>query len=403
MRRAFLIEVSSLLLVPALLMMTGCGGKPEPPKPEPPRVTVAHPEVQTLMEREDVYNGWLEAYKSVEVRARVRGHITKVLFNDGDLVKEGQPLFNLDSAPFEAELKQVEAQAKSLEAQRVAAQRTVDRDKPLVKTQAVSQEEFDKAVADLASIEAQILAKAAEAERLRLDVKYAKIEAPLAGRISKAALTEGNLVNAGGSDPLLTTIVAIDPIYVDFYVDERSIQEYQKIGAREQNKEERKKPLREQDIPFSFGLDTEQDFPNTGKIVFADNKYTEGTGTILLRGRSDNPNGRLIPGSRVRVRIRLGNPTQALLVPEIAVLSDQDKKYLFVLGKDNVVKRCDIDGRGGLVGDKRVVRPPVGTDKVEFGPEDWLITQGLQRARLGYAVQPLDDKGQPVAGTGSKE
>jgi RND family efflux transporter MFP subunit len=391
------------MLVFAALAIAGCGSSAGTDRSkEAPRVTVAHPVVRTLVDEDD-YNGWLEAFKTVEVRARVRGHITKVHFNDGDIVKEGQPLFDLDPAPFEVELKQVEAQIRALEAQKVAAQKVLERNRKMVTSGAVSQQELEKSVADAESFDAQIAAKKAEADRRRLDLKYAKITADLAGKISKANLTEGNLINAGGSDPLLTTIVAIDPIYVDFNVDERAMQRYQELGAGRRGKSDQQS-LREQKMPFAFGLDTEKGFPHEGHLVFADNKYAEGTGTILVRGVAPNHSGRLIPGSRVHVRIPVSDRYEAAVVPETAVLSDQDRKYLLVLGKDNVVLRRDITPGRLLDDGMRVILPVPGEEgatRTKDWAKQWVITLGLQRARIDYPVQPLDSNGQPIRTTGA--
>jgi RND family efflux transporter MFP subunit len=176
---------SSCMLVFTILAVAGCGPSASNDKTrEAPRVTVDHPVVRSLVDEDD-YNGWLEAFKTVEVRARVRGHITKVHFNDGDIVKEGQPLFDLDTAPFEAELKQVEAQSKALEAQKLAADKEVERSRIMLQTKAVSQQEFDKSEANAGTYDAQIAAKKAEADRRRLDLKYAKITADLTGRIRR--------------------------------------------------------------------------------------------------------------------------------------------------------------------------------------------------------------------------
>jgi RND family efflux transporter MFP subunit len=405
MARNLPVRSHQSLIVLSCLIVAGCGGSSSVDKgKESPRVTVAHPLLRNLIDEDD-YNGWLEAFKTVEVRARVRGHITKVHFKDGDIVKEGQPLFDLDPAPFEVELKQAEAQARALEAQRVAAQKNVERNRKMVISGAVSQQELEKSEADAESYDAQIAAKKAEAERQRLDLKYAKITADLAGRISKAELTEGNLVNAGGSDPLLTTIVAVDPICVDFNVDERAMQRYQEIRAGRRGNDPQQ-TLREQRIPFSFGLDTEEGFPHSGNLVFADNKYAPGTGTILVRGVAQNPDGRLIPGSRVRVRIPVSDEYPAAVVPDSAVLSDLDRKYLLVLGKDNVVVRRDITPGRLLDDGMRVVLPAPGEEKAggakdsaENWTKQWVITVGLQRARVNYQIQPFDAGGQPVAVT----
>jgi RND family efflux transporter MFP subunit len=395
---------SSFMLVLVGLVIAGCGRTADTDRAEEaPRVTVAHPVVRELTDEDD-YNGWLVAFKTVEVRSRVRGHIMKVHFHEGDIVKEGQPLFDLDPAPFVAELNQAEAQARALEAQEVAMKKVVERNRILIKKAAVSQQDLEKSEADAQSLEAQIMAKRAEAEKHRLDVKYAKITAALTGRISKVELVEGNFVNAGGSDPVLTTIVSIDPIYVDFNVDERAIQHYQEIGAGRPGKDkDKEQSLREQKIPFYFGLDTEEGFPHEGYLVFADNKYAAGTGTILVRGVAKNPGGQLVPGSRVRVRVPVSDKYQAAVVPDTAVLSDLDRKYLLVLGKGNVVLRRDITP-GRLLDDGMRVLLPAPGDQQAAGNKDWsknwvkewVITVGLQRARIDYPVLPLDSNGQPV-------
>ena len=164
----------------------------------------------------------------------------------------------------------------------------------LLKSGGASRQQLEKAQADAQAYDAQIAAKMEEVKRFELDLEYAKITAALAGKIGKANLVEGDLVNAGGTDPLLTTIVAVDPIYVDFNVDERAIQRYQEISARPAGQGQ-EQPLREQKITFSFGLDTEKGFPHEGNLVFADNKYAEGTGTILVRGVAENTDGLLDP------------------------------------------------------------------------------------------------------------
>jgi RND family efflux transporter MFP subunit len=402
MAREYLLRTSWILFMLSNLVVAGCGGNaPADKTKEAPRVTVAHPSIRSLVDEDD-YTGWLEAFKTVEVRSRVRGHITKVHFNDGDLVKEGQPLFDLDTGPFEVDLRQTEATKRALEAQKVAASRDAERYGILVKQKAASQQEYEKAVADAESFEAQIAAKKAEADRHRLDLKYAKITADLTGKIGKANLTEGNLVNAGGSDPLLTTIVAVDPIYVDFNVDERAIQRYQAAGSGQQGKD-KQQSLREQKLPFAFGLDTEKGFPHSAELVFADNKYNAGTGTVLVRGVAKNPDGRLVPGSRVRVRIPVSDKYEAAVVPDSAVLSDQDRKYLLVVGKENkVLNRVVTPGR--LLDDgMRVILPAPGEEKAEGNKDwtknwekEWVITVGLQRARVNDPVQPLDSNGQPI-------
>ena len=214
----------NFVLVLVFLSCAGCGGNAGSEKPkEAPRVTVAHPVVRDLMDEDD-YNGWLTAHDTLELRSRVRGHIQAIHFQDGDIVQKGQLLFELDPRPFQVEINQALANARALEAQKVAAEKDVARYTELLKSGGASRQQLEKAQADAQAYDAQIAAKMEEVKRFELDLQYSKITADLTGRISKANLSEGNLVNAGGSDPLLTTIVSIDPIYVDFNVDERAMQ-----------------------------------------------------------------------------------------------------------------------------------------------------------------------------------
>ncbi len=378
-----------ILLVLGCVVATGCSDqKPAEKTKEAPRVTVAHPVVRTLTDEEN-YNGWLEAYKTVDVRARVRGHITKVHFQDGDLVTEGKtPLFDIDEAPFKANLAQTEAQVMALEAQELSAKKDLERNRILITKNAVSQQDLDKSEADAKSFAAQIMAKKAEADRIRLDLKYAKIIAPLTGKIGKANLVEGNLVNAGGTDPVLATIVTVSPVYVDFNVDERAIQRYQQASSQRPDKE---KSLREREIKFTFGLDTEKGFPHEGRLVFADIKYAEGTGTILVRGIAENKDGLFVPGSRVRVRLPVGDKYSSALVPDTAVNTDQKQKYLLVVGEDNNAKRRNVE-LGRLLDDgMRVILTP------KLKADTWIITEGMERVRLNYPVEPIPESTPEVA------
>ena len=373
---------SSLMLT--ALMVAGCGRSETADKPKgAPRVTVAHPVVKSLVDEDD-YNGWLEASQTVDVRARVRGHIQKVNFKDGDMVRKDQLLFQLDPRPFQAAIDEAVAQAKALDSQKIAADKEVVREAELLKASAVSQAEYEKTVADAQSYTARIDAKMQAVEKCKLDLEFSQVTAPIAGKIGRAMLTEGNLVNAGGSDPLLATIVAVDPIYVDFNVDERAIQHYQEVGAARQGKD--KQPtLRAKEMPFFFGLDTEKGYKHEGQIVFADNKYTEGTGTILVRGEAKNPDGKLIPGSRVRVRVPVSDQYEATLIPDTAVNTDQDQKYLLTVGEDKIVKRQNVR-LGRLLDDgMRVILEP------KLKASEWIIVEGMELARLNYPVEPISE------------
>ncbi len=355
MARNLFFRSTRILVVLACFLVAGCGGREPGKTKEAPRVTVAHPVVRSLMDEDD-YNGWLEANKTVDVRARVRGHITKVHFQDGDLVTEDKtPLFDIDEAPFQAQLAQTEAQVKALEAQEVSAKKDLERNRILITKNAVSQQDLDKSEADAKSFDAQIMAKKAEADRIRLDLKYAKIVAPLTGRIGKANLVAGALVNAGGTDPVLATIVAIDPIYVDFNVDERAIQRYQKAGSAGGRTNNTRCASGISPLPSGWT-------PKRGSPTRA-GSYLRTTSTPKAPARSwsaAKPRTRtasLFPVRGFASALPVSDKYEAAVVPDSAVLSDQDRKYLLVLGKDNVVLRRDITPGRLLDDGMRVILP----------------------------------------------
>lgn len=377
------------LLVVLLLVLVGCSSQPPAPPPEAPKVGVKPPEKRELIDQE-TFNGWLEGSEKVEVRSRVRGHIHKVHFTDGQVVKKGDLLFELDPRPFEADLAQAKSKVKVYEAQKVAAGKEEVRLRELEKQGGASKAQVEKAEADVLSLEAQILASKNEVERARLDLEeYSKIRAAIPGRMSKAQLTEGNLVGAGGGDPLMTTIVLEDPIRVYFNIDERSLQRYAKSrGVEGKSMKELLANLKDLKATFGFALDGERTFSHEGTLAFADNRIDPTTGTLTFYGTVNNKKGDFTPGSRVRVNLPIGKPYPALLVPETAILADQDKRYVLIVDDKNTVRRRNVT-LGKLDSDgMRAIQP---ADKLAEGekPETWrVIVDNLQRARLNYPVEP---------------
>jgi multidrug efflux system membrane fusion protein len=385
-------RVSTILVLSLAVFGTGCNEKEAGPPPEPPRVTIAKPVNDRWITDYDEYNGWLEPAETVEVRARVRGHIVKIHFKDGDVVEKDAPLFDLDPRPFQVEIARASEQQKVYEAQKEAAVKEEARLKELEPKGAASKKQVEKAEADVKSLEAQISSAKEEVKRRKLDLEdYAQIRAPITGKIGRAMLTVGNLVNAGGSDPLLTTIVSIDPIYVYFYVDERSLQRYEKTKRDKAKGSKGSEPIRNRKLPFTFRLDTEEGFPHKGIINFADNKVDPTTGTILVRGTVDNKDGQLTAGSRVRVRIPVSDKYKPILIPDTAILSDQSNRYVLVVDDKNIVHRRNVT-LGRLLDDgMRVILPGKGPEE-GLTPSDRVIVEGLQRARINYPVTPSDAK-----------
>jgi RND family efflux transporter MFP subunit len=379
----------------SLSMTSGCAPEVTAAKPEPPKVTVRTPEMREVVDYKE-YNGSTAASATVEVRARVRGHIDKVNFTDGQLVKEGDLLFELDPRPFQLEIEAAKEQLNLDQAQLEAAIQDETRQKDLWEKQAAKKVDLDKAIATRKSWDAKIeIAKQAISSK-ELDVEYTRISAPISGQVGRALLTKGNLVNAGGSDPLLTTLVAVDPIHVYFNVDERSLLEYRANRRSKTPEGEKLPPVNEAKIPFVFGLETDKGFPNEGELDFAENQIETTTGTIQVRGTAPNPERRYVPGSRVRVRIAVSEPHQAMVLPDDSILSDQDQKYVLALKKDNVVVRRDVV-LGKLLDDGMRVVSASPRAKEALTAADRVVVIGLQRARINYPVQPMDESGNAIA------
>jgi RND family efflux transporter MFP subunit len=390
----WIIRLSIFLLLTLMLIPMACEEAPQAAPPPVPKVSVANPEVRDLTEY-DEYNGWVGAEQSVDVRARVRGHIQSINFTDGQIVKKDQLLFELDPRPFQADINRATDQQHVYEAQLVAAQKEEVRLKELLSKGGSSQAQVDKAEADRIALEAEIEGAKHEVDRLQLDLTYSRITAPITGRISKANLTVGNLVDAGGSDPVLTTIVSVDPVYVYFSVDERAMQRYMKMRRQESTTDEpRSGDIKSSKMPFNFALETDIGYPNHGVLDFVDNQVDQQTGTVTCRGVVANPNGLFLPGSRVKIRVPIGDASSTMLVPDTAILSDQDKKYVLTIDDKNVVHRCDIS-QGRLLDDGMRVVNPSGDGK-GLSPQDRLITVGIQSARINYPVEPVSPTTEPT-------
>jgi RND family efflux transporter MFP subunit len=412
----------------ALLAVAGCAEVAATSAPPPPKVTVQHPEERELVDY-DTYNGWTRPSETVEVRSRVRGHIKKIHFTDGQMVKKGDLLFELDPRPYESDIERAKRQLDVDKAQSAFATAEADRDTDLFSKKAISKAEYERSIAQKDTTVAKVAAAKQEVTRLELELEYSRITADISGRISRAQLTEGNLVNAGGTDPILTTIVATDPIHVYFPVDERALLKYRenraarnaardaeqstaKAGegdakdAAEGEGKDSKPPARRRNdddikaakIPFDFGLETEKGYPHHGMLDFADNRIDAGTGTIEVRGYTPNADGSFIPGSRVRVQVPISDTYKALVIPDVAVLSDQDQRYVLVLNDENAVVRRNVQ-LGKLLPDGMRVLLPATDQKHALSASDWVIVMGLQRARVNDPVEPVDADGKAISTT----
>lgn len=366
----------------SFLILPGCQSS-EPPVAKLPAapVSVSQPISREIVNY-DTYEGRIATPETVDVRARVRGEIIKISFQDGQHVNAGQLLFELDPRPYQASLAAAEAQKSSAAAALKLAKANYDRAVKLVPIGAESREKLDIYIAEQSTAVADMQKADANIQQAKLDLGYTKISAPIAGRISRPMQTMGNLVNGAPSDPPLTSIVSMNPMYVYFNVDERSLLRY--LRSDLDHLKDRKQPkdysLKEQKIPMYVGLEGEDGYPRQGMLDYADNRINPSTGTISIRGVLDNANGLLTDGMRARVRVPVTDPYKALLITERAIATDQDNKYVFVVSSEKLALRRDVT----------LDRTYEGLQIIKSGlnAEDWIIVNGIQRVRDGAEVLP---------------
>lgn len=379
-RHHFRTHTGGFVLITGVLL--GCNTAVPVVETPPPAVTVSQPVLRDIIDY-DEYEGRIAAIPMVEVRARVRGQLISVKFEDGQIVKKDDLLFEIDPRTYKAELDGMEAQKAAAEAAYKLAQATVRRDEKLMHTPgAISQQEYEIDLGKLGVSKAEVTKATAGIERTKLDLDFTKIKAPITGKISRAQVDVGNLVNAGGGDTLLTTITSIDPIYVYLNVDERALSRYLRDRPGQKNKDDKggQESLKERKIPVEVGLEGEEGFPHKGLLDFADNKVDSSTGTIQLRGVLPNPKKLLASGMRARVRIPVSEPHKVLMVTDRAIGTDQNLKYVYVVDADHVAKRRDV--QLGLLKE--------GLRVIEKGlePGDQVIVNGIQSVRPEMKVDP---------------
>lgn len=386
-RRAAASVMLGAGLIAAAIGGVGCGGETKPTVP-PAEVSVSQPVAEPVQEMLE-FTGRTSAVESVEVRARVTGYVTQVAFTPGALVNVGDLLFQIDPREYEAAVLRAEGEVARLRAQLARAESEVARNQALRPSGAASQRELERAIADRGAAEGELKAKLAQLELARLDVEFTRVVAPVAGRVSREEITAGNLVVVGaGGGPLLTTVVSLDPIYVDFDVDERAVIRIRKASIVRDGKAE-PEDVRSAQIPVLVGLADEADFPHRGTIIFVDNQVDPSTGTIRVRASLPNPDRLLAPGFFVRVRVPVSEPRPGLLVVDRAIGTDQDRKYVLVVNDQNVVEYRQVK-LGPLQKGLRTVAEGLAAG-------DWVIVNGIQRARPGATVAPQKVDMRPAA------
>jgi RND family efflux transporter MFP subunit len=366
MKRLPWLVLSLLLALPA-----GCKEQPKPQPPPPPKVTVAQPVQQAVTDSLDL-TGNTQAIYTVQLVARVAGYLEKVLFQDGQRVKKGQPLFVIQQNTYQDNLRQAEAAVLQYRAQLQWTESQLNRYSNLIQHNAAARSDVenwqfqrDTAVANL---------RAAEAQRdlAKLNLDYTLVTAPFDGRMDRRLVDPGNLVGSGDST-VLARINQIDPIYVYFNISDLDLARLIKTTRGIPGPTDGRK------WPVHAGLPSEDGYPHRGYLDFAAINLTTTTGTLLMRGVLPNADGKILPGLYTRVRVPL-EQRSALLVPEVAVGHDQQGDYLLVVNDKNVVERRSVT-TGPAVESRRVIATGL-TDG------EWVIVNGVLKAAPGRQVTP---------------
>jgi RND family efflux transporter MFP subunit len=369
-----MLPILGLIVLFAGMRLWGSSSEAAPPPPSV--VTVATPLSRMVTDWDD-YVGRFEASQAVEVRPRVSGQLVGIHFKDGDVVQRGQLLFTVDVRPFTAALAEAQAQVSSASTALNLARADLARASRLIVDQAVSAEEIDTLRARVQSAQAQVAAAQAQVRTRQLSVEFAHVRAPVTGRISDRRVDIGNLVagDAAATATVLTTINALDPIYFTF------------DGSEALYLKQRRQA--EQDQQVDIRLQDETDYKWHGRVDFTDNAIDNGSGTIRGRAVISNPEYFLVPGMFGNMRLRGGAPHQALLVPDAAVVTEQARKIVYVVGKDGVVVAKPVQA-GALANGLRVIRSGIA-------PTDRVVIQGTQFAHPGQKVRAVAGRIAPVA------
>ena len=399
---ASLVPLAAAALA-AAVTLSGCSGDAAAQHaalpPPAPQVTVARVIARTVTDSE-TFSGRFDAVNHVDIRPRVSGYISSVNFTDGTIVQKGQVLFVIDPRPYEADYQRAEADLDQAHAQAALAKAEQTRAVNLYAAHAISKDEYDTRTANERQSAANVEAARAAVAASALNLTFTRVTAPITGRVSRAIVTTGNLVTNG--ETLLTTVVSLDPIYVEFNADEQAYLTFEKYadgghtsvaagtsvhagtsagtaagagvgtsaaGARNALGN-----------PVYVGLADENGYPHEGHLVFMDNSLDSQTGTIYARALLSNPGGHFVPGLFARVKLIGNDRYPAVLINDSAVGTDQTMRYVFVVGPDNKVEYRPVD-LGPLVDGLRVVRSGLK-------PGETIVVNGLLRVRPGMQVAP---------------
>jgi len=359
----------------------------------PPEVTVSQPVAQKITEW-DEYTGRFDAVEAVDVQARVSGYLDKVNFTDGQEVRAGDLLFEIDPRPFERALEQAKAELNQTKVRVSNASLDVERGRPLLKSDYISKKTFDDRENIVRDAEASVKVAEARVKAAELDLSFCRVTAPISGRLSRTLVTPGNFVSGGGADKaatILTTIVTQTPIYIYFDVSENNALKYTRLSEAHD-----KGAPGMLGAAVGVGLPDEEGFPHAGRLDFLDNRLDQGTGTLRARAVIANKAHLFSPGMFARVRLQGSPEYTAVMLPDEAIGTDQANRFVYVVGDDNIPVRRLVK-LGPLVDGLRVIREGVNA-------EDWVVIRGQQRVGPDQKIAPKhiplkvsDAKGEPAS------
>lgn len=374
--------VRGLLAVTLLVALAGCDQSPpqaqaQAKAPPLPKVSVSKPIEREVVDW-DEYTGRFDAVQFVEVRARVSGYLTEIAFSDGQDVKKGDKLFTIDPRPFERALEQARAELFAATTKVENATLDVDRGRPLVEKKVISDKVFDDRMNVLRDTQAAVKVAEARVKSAELDLSFTSMTSPISGRIGRTLVSAGNWISAGSvaGTTLLATIVSQNPVFLYFDLDENNYIKYKRLADRGV-----KGSAAVVGAVVEIGLPDEQGFPHKATLDFLDNRLDQGTGTLRARAIVNNDSGLFSPGMFARVRVAGSPAYTALLLPDSAIGTDQTAKYVLAVDSEGMVTRRNVTLGPFIDGRLRTVRTGVSAD-------DWIVTNGLQRARPGNKVDP---------------
>jgi membrane fusion protein, multidrug efflux system len=346
-RRFLALGAASVL---SLAILAGCSGgqASETGAPPPPSVSVA-PVLIKPVSQWDEFSGRIEAIENVELRPRVSGYIDRVNYTEGQEVKKGEVLFTIDARSYRAELARAQAELARARTQAELGRSEAERARKLSELQAISTEEYEQRRSAAAQAQANVAAAQAAVDSARLNLEWTQVRAPIDGRAGRALVTAGNLVTAGDSASVLTTLVSLDKVHVHFDADERAFLRYAEMARKGERPSER-----DGKVPVQVALADDQGFPYNGTVDFLDNQVDRSTGTIRARAVLDNKDRLFTPGLYARVRLLGSGEFKAALIDDKAVLTDQDRRYVYVVDKEGKAQRRDVK-LGRMVQGLRIV------------------------------------------------